>query len=165
MNRKPIIEYIIQQLKEIRAGKPWMGNSIADKLNDLDETLVFQRPLENLHSVAEIISHLTFWRREALLKIKTGQGSKTDDDPENWLSNDILQLKGWDNIKKEYDDTLSELIALLEDKEDVFLSQTYYDTDYKGDYPYSFLINGMLHHDVYHLGQLGIVIKLLEKKK
>ena len=52
MNRKLIIEYIIQQLKEIRAGKPWMGNSFADKLNDLDETLVFQRPLENLHSVA-----------------------------------------------------------------------------------------------------------------
>lgn len=164
MNRKPIIEYIIQQLKEICAGKPWMGSSFASKLADVDEDLVFERPLENLHSVAEIISHLTFWRREALLKIKTGQGSKTDDAPENWLPNDILRLKGWGQIQKEYNDTLSELIALLKGKEDVFLSQTYYDTDFKGNYPYSFLINGMLHHDVYHLGQLGIIIKLLHLK-
>lgn len=161
----PLIQYTIAQFEEIQYGYPWVGSSFTSKLADVDEDLVFERPLENLHSVAEIISHLTFWRREALLKIKTGQGSKMDDDPENWLPNDILQLKGWDHIKKEYDDTLSELIALLEDKEDVFLSQMYYDTDYKGYYPYSFLINGMLHHDVYHLGQLGIVIKLLEKKK
>lgn len=159
---KPIIQHTIQQLKEIRTGKPWMGSSFADKFADLDETLVFQRPLEHLHSVAEIISHLTFWRREALLKIKTGHGSKMDDDPDNWLPNDVLQQKGWDQIQKEYDATLNELIALLQDKEDTFLYEIYYDTDFKGEYPYSFLINGMLHHDVYHLGQLGIIIKLLQ---
>lgn len=141
-----------------------MGSSFADKLADLDEDLVFERPLENLHSIAEIISHLTFWRREALLKIKTGKGSKTDEAPENWLPNEILKTKGWTQIKKEYDNTLNELIALLQDKDDAFLSKIYYDNDFKGDYPYSFLINGMLHHDVYHLGQLGIIIKLLNDK-
>ena len=141
-----------------------MGSSFAHKLAGLDETLVFERPLDHLHSVAEIISHLTFWRREALLKIKTGQGSKMDDDPENWLPNDVLQQKGWNQIKKEYDATLNELIASLQDKEDSFLSEIYYDTDFKGEYPYSFLINGMLHHDVYHLGQLGIIIKFLNGK-
>ncbi|MCB0373346.1 MAG: DinB family protein [Muricauda sp.] len=160
----PIIQHTIQQLTEIRTGKPWMGSSFAHKLANLDETLVFERPQEHLHSVAEIISHLTFWRREALLKIKTGQGSRMDDDPENWLPNDVLQQKGWDQIQKEYDATLNELIALLQDKEDSFLSKIYYDTDFKGEYPYSFLINGILHHDVYHLGQLGIIIKFLKEK-
>ena len=84
--------------------------------------------------------------------------------PKNWLPNEALKTKGWAQIKKEYDNTLNELIALLQDKDDAFLSKIYYDTDFKGDYPYSFLINGMLHHDVYHLGQLGMIIKLLNDK-
>ncbi|WP_257670331.1 hypothetical protein [Parapedobacter tibetensis] len=27
---------------------------------------------------------------------------------------------------------------------------------------YRFVIHGMFHHDIYHLGQLGIIIKLLK---
>ncbi len=38
-----------------------------------------------------------------------------------------------------------------------------YDTDFKGNYEYSFVINGMLHHDIYHLRQLGIIINYLKK--
>ena len=71
---------------------------------------------------------------------------------------------GWDSIKSEYNRTLSELIDLLKSKDDEFLNELYYDTDFKGNYEYRFVINGMLHHDIYHLGQLGIIIKYLKKK-
>ena len=67
------------------------------------------------------------------------------------------------NIKSEYDKTLSELIELLKGKEDEFLDEQYYDTDFKGNFKYRFVINGMLHHDIYHLGQLGIIIKHLKE--
>jgi hypothetical protein len=123
----------------------------------------FLRPIENLHSIAEIISHLTLWRKETILKIQTGKGSKTDDCEENWLTNDKLKKLGWEKIKAEYDKTLHELIDLLKSKEDFFLNEQYYDTDFKGYYKYKFVINGMLHHDIYHLGQLGIIIKYLTK--
>lgn len=161
---KYLIENIIQQLEEVQRGKLWIGSTFNSKLNQVDENSVFLRPTENLHSVAEIISHLTLWRKETILKIQTGKGSKTDDCEENWLSNDKLEIVGWDNIKLEYDRTLSELIGLLKSKDDEFLNELYYDTDFKGDYEYRFVINGMLHHDIYHLGQLGIIIKYLKKK-
>ncbi len=159
-----LINHIIQQFIEVQEGRPWMGSSFAKKLKDIDEDLVFVRPLEDLHSIAEIISHLTFWREEAILKIKTGKGSKTDDCEENWLSNETLKVKGWSTIKAEYDNTLSELIALLKEKDDAFLDIAYYDNDFKGNYTYRFLIDGMLHHDIYHLGQLGIIIKYLNMR-
>ncbi len=160
-----IINHIIEQLKGIQDGKNWIGSSYIKKLNSVDEGLVFERPIEDMHSVAEIISHLTLWRNETILKIKTGTGSKTDDCEENWLPNSVLKVKGWKQIKSEYDHTLSELITLLKEKEDSFLNEQYYDTDFKGYYPYSFVINGMLHHDIYHLGQLGIIIKYLHKNQ
>ncbi|MFK7750674.1 MAG: DinB family protein [Kordia sp.] len=160
-----IINHIIEQLTEIQDGKIWIGSSYHSKLSKVDESLVFTRPIEGLHSIAEIISHLTLWRNEAILKIKTGKGSKTDDCEENWLTNEKLKPKGWTKIKSEYDNSLTELISLLKEKEDTFLDEEYYDTDFKGNYPYNFVIKGMLHHDIYHLGQLGIIIKYLKESK
>jgi len=157
-----LINHIIDQLIEIQNGKIWIGSNYDRKLSAIDHNLVFVRPINSLHSIAEIISHLTLWRNEAILKIKTGKGSKTDDCEENWLTNEKLKIKGWVKIKSEYDDTLSQLIALLKEKNNEFLNEEYYDTDFKGVYPYRFLINGMLHHDLYHLGQLGIIIKHLD---
>lgn len=159
-----LIQHISKQLEDIQNGKNWIGSSFDSKLSSIDEQLMFTRPTTNLHSIAEIISHLTLWRNEAILKIKTGKGSKTDDCEENWLSIDTLKSKGWETIKNEYDSSLTELLSLLKHKEDTFLNETYYDTDFKGIYTYNFLINGMLHHDIYHLGQLGIIIKYLIKK-
>ena len=160
-----LINYIVAQLQEIQNGKLWIGSSYTGKMNAVDKELVFKRPIEDLHSIAEIYSHVTLWRNEAILKINTGKGSKTDDCEENWLSNEKLKIKGWSKIKFEYDNSLLELINVLKEKEDTFLDKEYYDTDFKGMYPYRFLLNGMLHHDIYHLGQLGIIIKYLHKVK
>lgn len=160
-----IIQHIIQQYQEIQQGKPWIGSTYTSKLNQVNDNDFFIRPMEDLHSIAEIISHLTLWRKETILKIQTGKGSKTDDCEENWLPNDKLKVVGWQHIKSEYDKTLSDLIDLLQSKQDTFLDEQYYDTDFKGYYSYSFIINGMLHHDLYHLGQIGIIIKYLNRNK
>ena len=156
-----IISHIIEQFNEIQNGKPWIGSTFECKLKEIDPDSAFVRPREDLHSVAEILSHLTFWREEAILKIKTGTGSKTDDCEENWLPVETLRAKGWARIKSEHEKSLSELLDLLGKKDDDFLDQDYYDTDFKGRFNYSFLINGMLHHDLYHLGQLGTTIRHL----
>jgi len=160
---KYLIKNIIQQLEDVQHGKLWIGSSFHNKLSQIDEESVFLRPIEGLHSIAEIISHLTLWRKETILKIQTGKGSKTDDCEENWLTNDTLKRVGWDHVRSTYDNTLLTLIKLLKSKDDTFLNEQYYDTDFKDYYPYSFVIQGMLHHDLYHLGQLGIIIKYLKK--
>jgi uncharacterized damage-inducible protein DinB len=160
-----IVKNIIIQLKEIHQGKPWIGSTFSSKLNPVDENEYFKRPIEGLHSVAEIISHLTLGQDEAVLKIKTGKGSKTDDCKENWLPNDKLNLMGWDKIKLSQDQTLSNLIELLRFENDDFLDQKYFDPDFKDYYTYDWLLNGMIKHDAYHLGQIGIVIEYLKTKK
>ncbi len=159
---KILIDNMIRQLRDMQDGKNWMGPNFSKKLVHIAEDSAFILPKPNLHSVAEIISHLTTWRKETILKIRTGKGSITDDAEENWLSNDKLEKIGWDNILSSYRNTLSELIALLETKDDSFLEEKYYDTDFKDNCEYRFVVNGMIHHDIYHLGQLGIIIKFLK---
>lgn len=157
-----LIKDIILQYREIQSAPVWIGSNYNKKLSNLEESEFFRIPLEGLHSIAEIISHLTLWRKETILKIESGKGSKTDDCEENWYSNDFLRTKGWEKIKSEYDESLDRIIELLESKEDSFLEQEYYDTDFKGNYPYRFVLLGMLHHDIYHLGQIGIIVKFLK---
>ncbi|WP_374958356.1 DinB family protein [Gilvibacter sp.] len=157
------IAHFISQIQEIQAGKPWIGSSYERKLAEVDPSLVYVRPTPKLKSIAALISHLTLWREEAVLKIKTGQGSKTDACIENWLPDKELQAQGWNSIWAAYQQSFTDLISSLKGKEDSFLQQTYYDTDFKGEYTYQWLLDGILQHDVYHLGQLGLIIKHLKE--
>lgn len=161
---KVLINNYTQQLNNIQEGSIWIGENYQKKLAQLPIELAFIRPLPHFHSVAEIISHLTVWQQESILKIKTGKGSITDDLEDNWFPTEHLKKIGWEQLLKNYNESLNGLIELLETKNDTFLQEIYYDTDYKGNYPYQFLIEGMLHHDLYHLGQLGIILKLINEK-
>jgi uncharacterized damage-inducible protein DinB len=118
-----------------------------------------------MHSVAEILSHLTTWRNETLLKIETGKGSITDADPSNWKDPEMLKSSGRTGILEAYDSSLSGILEHLKDKNDDFLESTYFDTDFNGTYTYAWLLQGMLHHDIYHLGQIGYISKFLKSGK
>jgi uncharacterized damage-inducible protein DinB len=160
----PMISNLIVQLEGIQSGKIWIGVNYEKKLDGLGKDDFFEKQ-GNLHSIAEILSHLTAWRSDAILKINTGKGSLMDEDPSNWRSNEELQKFGWKNILTTYRSIHSVFIDLLKDKPDAFLDELYFDVDYKGYYPYSFALYGMLHHDIYHLGQIAMLIKLMEKKR
>lgn len=159
-----LISHITKQLSDCQDGKIWIGPTYSRQLERIDDNNAFIRPDPDLHSVAEIISHLTTWQKETILKIATGTGSLTDDCEENWHPNEVLRIKGWTSLIGEYKASLAKLIDLLNTKDDSFLDEEYFDNDFNGNYPYSFVINGMLHHNLYHLGQIGITIKHLRKK-
>ena len=156
-----LIKNYISQFEEIQNGQPWVGNSYRNILKNINDSNGFIRPLKEMHSIAEILSHCTMWRNEASLKIERGFGTKTDDSIDNWLSNTLLQNKGWKIIYHNYKSSIEKFIETLSYKEDAFLMTTYYDIDFKKECQYKFLIDGMLHHDLYHLGQLGLIKKFI----
>ena len=150
-------------MREVHGGLIWAGTSYNKRLSQLNENKLFVRPLPSVHSIAEIIAHIISWRKDTILKIKSGRGELNDSNPNNWRLNDDLKSSGWEKIREEDNNTLLELFQLLQDKDDTFLNELYYDPEFKGNYPYSFVLEGMLHHDIYHLGQIGLVIKLLKE--
>lgn len=160
---KKQIKSIGRQLSAVHNGQIWAGSTFTKKLDAIAENQVFIRPIPSVHSIAEIMAHIISWRKDAILKIKTGKGELTDSHPEVWPSNETLKAIGWGKIREEDRSTLQELLELLDDKDDSFLDELYYDPEFSGNYPYSFVLEGMLHHDIYHLGQIGLVIKLLKE--
>ena len=157
------IKSIIDQFKNIHFGRNWFGQSYKVKLDDLDDSLYFERPQEDVHSVAELIAHGTSWRKDAVLKINTGKGELTETSEDDWPTIDRLKEKGWDSIYKEYIDSVQLFIRALENKDDTFLGEEYSDPEFGGTFPYSFTIIGIVQHDLYHLGQIGLVAKMLTR--
>ncbi len=156
-----LISEISRQFLNIHRGRNWFGQSYQIKLQDLDESLCFVQPQPGVHSVAELISHGTAWRKDVITKIQTAKGVLTETSDEDWPDLEKLKATGWDKIHQEYVDSVDSLIRLLEELDDAFLTENYYDPEFGGSYPYSFTIIGIVHHDLYHLGQLGLVIKML----
>ncbi|MDC6385712.1 DinB family protein [Flagellimonas taeanensis] len=157
MSRK-IVENIIVQLRDIQNGKTWYDDNLENKIEPISETQAFERPIPEVHSAAELIYHIWVWRMHAI-KLLRGQESKLGiESPENWKRNEALKKMGWKKLKANLRESQAELIAFLSDKNDDYLENN----TYKPNHTLKYLVEGIIHHDLYHLGQIGITIKLLD---
>jgi uncharacterized damage-inducible protein DinB len=153
-----LIKNIIRQLNEIQDGSLWFDQCFKDKIDKLSDAEARAIPIHQVHSVAEHISHIIEWRKECLLRFK---GMRTDlmNSPDDWKDEVELHKIGWVNLKNLFYESTVTLINALENKEDAYLETKFLDTDYN----FHYLIEGIIQHDLYHLGQIGITIKLLNK--
>lgn len=153
-----LISNFIRQLNELENGSLWFDQSFKDKFDKLLETEALTRPLPQIHCVAEHVSHMLEWRKECVCRF---QGTKIDlmDSPDDWKENDELGKIGWATLKNSLYKSRSELIDLIADQDDNYLKTKFLDTDYD----FHYLMEGIIHHDLYHLGQIGITLKLLSK--
>lgn len=155
MNKR--IESYIEQFKQIFDGEPWLDETFRKKLGDLSDAQVFVKSPNENHSVAEVISHLIVWRREYLRRLADDSPERmlNDESPHNWKPVEELQEEGWQPLYEDFKQAQRELIELLQGKDDDFLDEPLAGTDHIKEY----YLAGLLHHDVYHLGQVGLILK------
>lgn len=154
------IENYIRQLRQLYAGDNWVDATFLDKCYSLDESTAFIQPHPGNHSVAEILWHCIYWRTVVMKRIMGDleYEAKTSG-THNFMSVEILKEKNWKNLLSEFDSTQKSLIELLEYYTDEFLEK-----EYKPGHKIDFEIEGIIQHDFYHLGQIGLVIAILKNK-
>lgn len=152
-----LVDDIIKQLRDVENADLWLDENFEKKLAAVGEAEAFVRPLPDLHSVAELLSHLIVWRRVNISRINGNTVNMPVEHPDNWKTNNQLKPIGWENLRKDFYKSQQEVIALLDGKDDAWLGTI--STHYGKDFQY--LLQGLIHHDFYHLGQLGITIKYL----
>ena len=154
-----LVNDIIQQLNDLDDGDLWLDENFSKKLTQVDEEHAFIRPLPDLHSPAELLSHLIVWRKINIKRLNGETVILDVDDPANWRSNDELRPGGWEALKSEFYQSKQDVISLLKGRDDAYLNtvSSHYGKDFK------YLLQGLVHHDLYHLGQLGISVKYLKR--
>ncbi len=153
-----LIKNIVSQFRDIQEQELRLDENFRKKIDRLPEKLAFERPIPELHSVAELISHILVWRRDCIAKLQGRDSTLTMEGPENWLTNEVLRVRGWETLTSEFYQSQKDIIELIENETDAYLEQEYTD-----GFRFKHLLEGLIHHDLYHLGQIGIVIKLLTK--
>src|SRR5690554_1939116 len=130
MTDRKIVENTIGQLRDVQNGVTWYDDNIENKINSIAADQAFIRPLPEIHSVAEIVSHMLVWRRDTIGKLKGQESNLTIESPENWKSNAELEMIGWDKLKKDLSESQEELVNYLFDKDDSYLEETMYKEEF-----------------------------------
>lgn len=152
-----LINDYCQQLTDIMNADIWLDENFEKKLSQVQNDQVFKRPIPEIHSVAELLSHLYEWRNDLIGRLKGDPPSLEEENLRNWKTNDILSTEGWENLFDNFYNSQKEIVAFLKTKDDSYLDEKYPHSNYT----YRYLVQGLIHHDCYHLGQLGITLKLL----
>lgn len=155
------IKSLIKQIEELNDGENWTDENFLKKINSVEEEKIFAQPVPGKHSVAEILWHCIYWRKVVLKRMEGDfEFEKRTEKEQNFLSLELLKQKGLKNLLADFRESSDQLINYLKTKGDNFL-----DNEYKPGYTNKYLVEGLISHDYYHLGQIGFVIVLLKHKE
>jgi uncharacterized damage-inducible protein DinB len=142
-------------------GEPWYGDSICQILKSVTPAKAFWQPAGGAHTIAQIISHMIYWRQSLIKRLSGDPDYKPSMNSEdNWKSNDQLKRAGWKSLKKSLDESQELLLSLLGKQKDSILKKPYSDKATFDD-----LINGILQHDLYHTGQVAYLKSIYPGKR
>ncbi len=150
------VQSIILNLQRVLNGEPWYGEAVMPMLRKIHPAVVYINP-ENSHAAIEILYHMITWADFTLKRLEKNQGYDLKASEEmDWRIIDP-KIHTWEKGLAEFESIHQQLIAVLEKKEDVFLSEM---VDFR-EYNYRFLLNGLIQHHIYHLGQIAFLKNLL----
>lgn len=145
---------LIASLKSIYDGPAWHGPSIKETLAKIESTDML-KSTDKSHNIVEILNHMTAWRRYAIKKLQ-GDGDYEVSDSENFSPVKSININTWQKALDDLEKSQQELLELLSEVEDNKLKEVVAGRKFS----YYFLLDGIVNHDVYHLGQIVLLNQL-----
>lgn len=160
-SKKMIITEFIKEYQEIFDGEPWHGESLFRTLETTSFHLTNFKPQENFHSIAELLKHLLIWRTFVIEKLNENQeydihlNSSLDWEEKVRIETPVE----WNRLMESLKSSQQQIVSLLSGKEDGWLQQQTPGKSYTNQY----MMMGIMHHDLYHLGQIRLIRKMAEE--
>lgn len=151
------MEQLIAQLQNAFNGSPWYGDAILQRLTAIDYRKV-NTSLAASNSIAMLVKHIVNWRIFVLKKLAGDiEFDIVLNDINDWTAISIQSEKEWVDLIAELQTTQDNIIKLLRKKDDAFLKTTVPNRTYTFEH----MIEGIIQHDIYHLGQIGLLDRLI----
>jgi len=151
------VQSIINRFNNTLTGEPWFGRAVYPLLEEVDAVKAEVKPNGTEHSMLELLYHMITWNGFALKRIEKDDSIDMKDfENLDWRKID-LSIHSWEKGLAEFKSINSNIISLLEKKNDDFLDEI---VDHR-EYNFRFLIHGMIDHTIYHVGQIAYLNKLI----
>jgi uncharacterized damage-inducible protein DinB len=152
------VDYFITTMRSVLQGQPWYGQPAMKILQDIDTAKVYDKPNDHSHSLIELLYHMITWSEFTLKRLEKDEEKNMQAFEElDWRKIDTKEHT-WEKGVAQFKVTHDLIIETLGTKDDEFLSEK---VDYR-EYNFRFLLHGIIQHDIYHIGQIAYLKKLLE---
>jgi len=148
---------IADQLKRAFYGGAWHGDSLYEILTGVTAAQAAARPIKNAHSIWELVLHISAWDG-AVRKRMTGVPVQLSD-TENFAPVTDTSDAAWRGTLEEVRRVHDELIAAVTHFPDADLMKPV--PGKSGvHYTFSYMLDGLAQHELYHAGQIALLKKM-----
>lgn len=152
------INHLIEQLKDTYEGEPWFGRNAKQLIGEIEEDKAFAKP-NGQHSLLELVWHMTTWREFTINCLQPAPGLDLKHFEQlDWRQLDHDNKALWQEGLQQFHATQQRLISVLEQQDDAILDENVKERNYN----FRKLITGIIQHDIYHLGQIAYIVKMLK---
>ncbi len=138
------IQEIIFHLRNVLNGRPWYGKSIVE---------IVSRVKREDERIRQLLGHMLAWRAFTLGKVNGRPFEIEIGSEKDWPSGNLpLVAEALDALKLNTEILVAQICA----KDDEWLRGKVEGTEYN----FQFLLEGLIQHDIYHLGQIAILQKM-----
>lgn len=147
---------IIKNLETTLSGQPWYGRNVYELLDEVKEDKIHIKPNDTAHSLAELLWHMNTWAEFVLAhlekrspdEIKTIEG-------QDWRDINSA-IHDWQKGVNTLKTVLEKISNILSEKQDDFLNEMVPGRQFN----FRFMLNGLIQHNIYHLGQVAYLSKM-----
>jgi uncharacterized damage-inducible protein DinB len=157
---------IADLIERVANGDPWHGDSVAAVLDGISADAAAAHPIANGHSVWELVIHMTGWVEEVEARLR---GRAAGDPPAgDWPDPGETGEREWSAAKTKLFAAHSAVAATVRTLPDEMLNEPVLDLrDRAAGIGLSryVTVHGLVHHTVYHSGQIALLRKALQRSE
>ncbi len=146
-------ELIADQLRRAFYGEAWHGPALLELLKDVNATTAAAHPLEDVHSIWELLLHITAWDNAALVRLsgKKCQPAGKDNFPLVARADGAAWRSAVREARRIHDKLVKSVAVLSEAR--------LRDRVPGKRYSFVHMLHGITQHELYHAGQIAILKK------
>ncbi len=162
----PSIPSLASEFAGIQSGDPWYGASIERVLADVTAETAVAHPLAGGHSIWELVLHMTGWVREVNRRLEKGGWQE----PANgdWPAPPETTAANWSKAVRALLQAHTDLRATLAGVSPARLGERVgaeRDPAAGTGVTCEEMLQGLLQHDAYHLGQISLLKKAIATRQ
>ena len=153
---------IAELIERVMTGDPWHGSNVKQILAGVTANAAAERPLNGVHSIWELVLHMTGWAREVTARM----GGRAAQEPEEGDWPDIGQPTAdrWRGAQSALFTAHVDLIAAVRKVDAASLERPvmdFRDNAMGTGLTHYVTLHGIIHHTVYHAGQIAMLKRAL----
>ncbi len=144
------IQHILSLLKSTFEKNAWYGPSVKEVLNDITPEQATHQ-INNTHSIIELVAHMTAWRIFVVKKLEGDTEYKVSDEV------NFPKPSNWEVAIQNLNESQAKSVGAIQQFDSSLLHYPVPNSSY--GYTFFTLLHGIIHHDVYHIGQIALIKK------